>query len=142
VKNSDKRFGFVLPPINPGSRTLALFESAADVLSHHCIYNSAGKSWDGYRLSLGGCSSLSLMGFLERHNGIDNIYLCLDGDKAGKEATDRIIKELLSDKRFAHIKIAISPPPLGKDYSDTLQAIRELNIQRTINRSKEAEFLF
>jgi len=53
----------------------------------------------------------------------------------------RIIKELLSDKRFSHIKITTAPPPIGKDYADTLQAIKQLNIDKsTIPRPKEAAF--
>jgi DNA primase len=95
---------------------------------------------DGYRLSLGGVGSAALMGFLERNPGIQNIYLALDNDKAGKDAANRIIKELLSDKRFSHMKITTAPPPSGyKDYSDTLQAIRQKNIEKTTpSRSKEA----
>jgi hypothetical protein len=31
---SDKRFGFILPPINGGSDTVAVFESPVDALSH------------------------------------------------------------------------------------------------------------
>jgi len=141
IKNSDKQYGFVLPPKKTESRNLAVFESAVDVLSHAAIYETGGKEWDGHRLSLGGVSSRALVSFLERHTEINNIYLSLDCDKAGKEATGRIIKELLSDKRFSHIKITVALPPMGKDFSDTLQAIRQLNKPKTPNRSKEADFL-
>jgi hypothetical protein len=142
IKNADKRFSFVLPPKNPDSRTLAVYESPADALSHASIYGMSGKEWDGHRLSLGGVSSLALIGFLERHTEINSIILSLDNDKAGKEATDRIIKELLSDKRFSHIKIAVAPPPMGKDFNDTLQAIRQMHKEKPLNRSKQADFLF
>ncbi|MCL1859240.1 MAG: DUF3991 and toprim domain-containing protein [Oscillospiraceae bacterium] len=130
IKNSDKRYGFVLPPKNAESCNLIILESAVDVLSHASIYEMNGQKWNGHRLSLGGISSLALTNFLERHTEINNIYLCLDNDKAGKEATDRIINELLADKRFSHIKITVAPPPLGKDFNDTLKAIRKLNIQK------------
>ena len=138
IKNADKRYNFVLPPKNPDSRNLAVFESPADVLSHASIYEMGGKEWDGHRLSLGGVSSLALISFLERHTEINCVHLSLDNDKAGKEATDRIIKELLSDKRFSHIKITVAPPPMGKDFNDTLQAIRQINKENTQNRSKQA----
>ena len=126
IKNSDKRFSFVLPPKNSDSRNLAVFESPADVLSHASIYEMGGKEWDCHRLLLGGVSSLALTSFLERHREIENIHISLDSDKAGKDATDRIIKVLLTDKqrpedtgategsvfsrsekimRFSHIKI-------------------------------------
>ena len=141
IKNSDKLYGFVLPPKNAESCNLTVLESPVDVLSHASIYEMNGQKWDGHRLSLGGVSSLALKNFLERHTEIKNIYLSLDNDKAGKEAADRIIKEILSDKRFSHIKIIIAPPPMGKDFNDTLKAIRQLNIQKTQSRSKEAAFL-
>ena len=141
VKNSNKKFGFVLPPKNAESRNLMIMESPVDVLSHASIYEMGGNKWDGHRLSLGGISSLALTNFLERHNEINNIYLCLDNDKAGKEATSRIIKELLADKRFSHIKITVAPPPMGKDFNDTLREIKQLNLQKQINRSKDSDFL-
>ena len=139
ARNSDKRYGFLLPPKNPDSRNLAVLESPVDVLSHATVYEIGSYDWDGYRLSLGGVSPLALRAFLERHGDIEHIYLSLDSDNAGKEATSRIIKELLTDKRFSHIKITIAPPPLGKDFNDTLQAIREtrLNQALPLNRSPE-----
>ena len=138
IKNSDKRFGFVLPPKQADSRALAVFESPIDVLSNASIYETGGKEWDGRRLSLGGVSSLALFAFLERHTEINSIQLSLDSDAAGKDATDRIIKELLADKRFSHIKITVATPPMGKDFNDTLQAIRQMNKEHTQNRSKQA----
>ena len=96
--------------------------------------------WDGHRLSLGGVSSVALNGFLEQNPQITNIQLCLDNDKAGHDATNRIIKELLSDKQYVNIKIA--PPPIGKDYADTARAIQNSITKSTVDRPKEAAFLF
>ena len=141
IKNSDKRFGFVLPPKDAANSTLAVFESPADVLSHASICEMDGKERDCHRLSLGGVSSLALISFLERNKQINHVHISLDNDAAGKDATDRIIKELLVDKRFSHIKLIIAPPPLGKDFNDTLQAIKQLNKEHTQNRSKQADFL-
>lgn len=141
VTGSDKRFGFVLPPNNPDSRALAVFESPVDALAHHDIHEMGKTAWDGYRLALGGVSSLALISFLERHTGTDRVYLCLDNDTAGKEATERIIKLLLSDKKFSRLVITAAPPPIGKDYGDTLQAIQQLNKQQAIeNRHDKAVF--
>ena len=54
-------------------------------------------------------------------------------------ATERIIKELLNDKRFSHLLITVAHPPLGKDYSDTLQAIVQINARKSrSDRRKEA----
>lgn len=139
VSGSNKRFSFVLPPINPDSHNLTVTESPVDALSHATIHKMNGDKWDGFRLSLGGISSLALISFLERQPQIENIYLCLDNDKAGKDATSRIIRQLLSDRRFAHIKIIIAPPPLGKDYSDCLQAILQLHREKArSDRHKQA----
>ncbi|MCL2509437.1 MAG: DUF3991 and toprim domain-containing protein, partial [Oscillospiraceae bacterium] len=139
VSGSDKRFSFVLPPINPNKRNLACFESPIDALSDDTIHKINGDKWDGYRLSFGGVGSIAVISFLERNPQIENVRLCLDNDKAGKEATDRIIRELLRDKRFSHLKITVAPPPIGKDYSDTLQAVIQLHKQKSrSDRSKEA----
>ena len=140
---SDKAFSFCLPPDNPGSNTVAVFESGIDALSHHEIMMIAKAEcdpsqmltnlladFDGYRLSLAGTGSLALNSFLERHPDIQNIHLCLDADPAGEKATERIIKELLSDSRFADKNIIVAPPPLGKDYGDTIIGIRQLLTER------------
>jgi hypothetical protein len=139
LPGSDKAFSFVLPPANPDSRNLICFESPIDSISHAAIHKMDGGKWDGYRLSLGGVGSAALTGFLERNPQIDSIRLCLDRDKAGIGATNRIIRELLSDQRYSHLKISVAPPPAGKDYSDTLKAVIQLNRQKTRpDRSNEA----
>ena len=140
---SDKAFNFCLPPDNPGSKTVAVFESPIDALSHHEIMKIAQSGrgsaqmienlladFDGHRLSLAGTASVALTSFLERNPDIENIYLCLDSDKAGEKATERIVKELLSNSRFADMNIIIAPPPIGKDYSETLTGIRQLIAER------------
>ena len=70
IKNSDKRYSFVLPPKDAESRTLAVYESPADALSHASICEMSGKERDYHRLSLGGVSSLALISYLERHTQI------------------------------------------------------------------------
>ena len=87
-----------------------------------------------------GVSSAALNGFLEQNLQITNIQLCLDNDKAGHDATNRIITELLSDKQYINIEIA--PPPIGKDYADTARAIQNSIAKSTVDRPKEAAFLF
>ena len=140
IYGSDKRFSFVLPPKNPNSHNLAVMEATVDVLSHATIHKLNGDKWDGYRLSLGGVSSLALISFLKQHPEITSVQLCLDNDTAGRNATDRIIKEILSDKRFSHLKISVIPPPNGnKDYNDTLQTIIKLNKENNVeNRHSKA----
>lgn len=141
VFGSDKRFSFVLPPKKPNSHNLAVTEAPIDALSHASIHRMNGDKWDGYRLSLGGVSSLALMGFLEQHPEITSVQLCLDNDKAGQNATNRIIGELLSDERFSRLKISVVPPPIGKDYNNTLKAILQLNKEQSrTSRPEKAAF--
>ena len=137
---SNKRFGFVIPAKNPNSKTAAVFEAPIDALAHQTIHKIGQTNWEGHRLSLGGTSSLALISFLERNPEVTNILLCLDGCEAGRKSTDRIIKELLSDKRFSHVKITNAPPPIGKDYADTLQAIRQMNIEKNKSDRQQAAF--
>ena len=143
VPGSEKKFSFVLPPDNHESRNLAIFESPADALSHATLYKMENAGWDGYRLSLGGVSSIALMSFLERYPKTESVQVCLDYDKPGTEATNRIIRELMSNTRFSHLKIFKAPPPLGKDYNDTLQAVIQQNKHNSrSDRPKEAVSLF
>ena len=140
---SDKAFNFCLPPDEADSTTVAVFESGVDALSHHEIMavSKAERStnqmalnlladFDGFRISLAGTATVALTSFLERNPRIQNIYLCLDADPAGEKAAERIISELLSDDRFKDKKITIAPPPIGKDYNDTLLDIRRLVQER------------
>jgi hypothetical protein len=139
ISGSDKRFSFIMPPINPESRDLACFEAPVDCLSHAGIHKMDSGKWDGYRLSLGGIGSIALISFLERNPRIENVRLCLDNDDTGRGAAKRIVSDLLGDNRFSRLKIAIAPPPIGKDYNDSLQAIIQLQKHRSRqDRSKEA----
>ncbi|MCL2499802.1 MAG: DUF3991 and toprim domain-containing protein [Defluviitaleaceae bacterium] len=144
VTGSNKRYSFTIPPIEPNGQsdsTLALFESPIDCMAHSSIHEIGQTGWDGHRLSLGGVSSAALYGLLERNPKITNIQFCLDNDKAGADATNRIIKELLNEQRYSHMKITIAPPPIGKDYADTLLAIKQNNLNKSIiDRPKEAAF--
>ena len=134
VPGSDKRFSFALPPKEANNRNLAVFEAPADALSHAALSKLNGDGWDGHRLSLGGVGALALMSFLERNPHIESVRLCLDNDSAGVRASGRIIKGLVGDKRFSHLKVTNAPPPegLGKDYNDCLQSV----IQRSRQKSK------
>ena len=153
VSGSSKKYGFCLPPKalqseqptnsgnEQGKSVLAVFESPVDALAHASVHEIGQTGWDGHRLSLGGVSSAALNGFLERNPQITAIQLCLDNDRAGQDATKRIITELLSDKRYSQMKITVAPPPIGKDYADTMLAIKQNCIGLSdINRQKQAAF--
>ena len=143
IESSDKAFSFCLPPDKADSKTVAVFESGIDALSHHEIMKIAQSErgsnqmitnlladFDGHRISLSGTAPLALISFLERNPHVENIYLCVDNDKGGEKAIELIIKELLSDSRFADKNIIIAPPPIRKDYNETLTGIRRLIAER------------
>jgi DNA primase len=44
------------------------------------------------------------------------MYLCLDNDKPGKEATERISRELLANDKYSHINMYIAQPPESQKY--------------------------
>jgi len=107
---SDKRYGFVPPPTDLKSDTVAVFESPIDALSHQALC----PKFDGWRLSLG-CTALSaLNNFLERHSGVTNCVVCTDNDDAGNNAAQKIAE-------IPGIKVSRFPAPAGKDWNEFLQ---------------------
>ena len=133
VFGSDKRWSFSLPASNSANSTLTVCESAIDILSHAVLEKT-----DCYRLSLGGCSLIPLIAFLERHREIQHITLGLDSDAAGQEAARKIQRQLAADEKFSHIKTTINPPDFGcKDYNEKLMRQTALkHEQKSINKNK------
>jgi DNA primase len=130
VAGSDKRFGFCIPPeTTQGKTNVYVFESAIDALAHHEIEKLNGSNADGYRLSLSGVSPSALFHFLEQNPQIGSVFLCLDSDSAGREATERIANALDGKK------ITRTLAPIGKDYGETLQAIQT---KEAVNTPKKA----
>ncbi|GHU90827.1 hypothetical protein FACS1894202_11280 [Clostridia bacterium] len=117
AEGSDKRFGFCLPPNERDCKTVIVFESPIDALSHKSLFPAV----DGYRLSLGGTALVALTRFLDVHKGIEHIAVCTDNDEAGNLAADKIAE--LSDYRVTR-----SLPPAGKDWNETLTLQRNEGI--------------
>lgn len=121
VAGSDKRFGFLLPPVSAGGAAkLAVFESPIDALSHAELTGE-----DCHRLSLAGTAHLALFHFLEEahdrgHPQISHISLCLDNDAPGLTASAGIKHLLEKDSRFAHIIVTYDQPAESKDYNEAL----------------------
>jgi hypothetical protein len=124
---SDKSYGFILPPDNPDSTAVSIFESATDALSHQTLCKQGILSFDGWRLSLGGTSLLALVRFCENHPSVTDCIVCTDNDEAGNRVAEKIAE-------IPGLSAARAPPPLGKDWNDTLQAL--LKSQRTQNRAR------
>lgn len=135
---SDKRFNFCLPPENPGSRQLAVFESPIDALSHASLQWRNGWQWDGYRLSLGGTSDTALISFLERNPQITRVILHLDNDAPGITAARRIKTQIAADSRFRHIRMSVNPPRKGKDYNEALLYVIAQERGHKLQRRREA----
>ena len=117
---SNKRFGFCLPPDNPQCNTVFVFESPIDLLSFDTLRKLGHiVAQDGWRLSLGGTAMAALTHFIDRHkfsNPIAHCVVCTDRDMAGNLAFSEIAEKLT-------IKVS-RLIPVGKDWNETLQQIR------------------
>lgn len=121
VKGSDKRFTFKLVRAD-SPRKVHVFESVPDLLSYATCVKLSGENWrkESY-LSLGGIGGRklpkALEQFLQDYPDISHIYLHLDNDDPGREATKNI-QALLKEKYV----VKDQPPPDGKDYNDYLKS--------------------
>ena len=80
VAGSDKNYGFNIS--NDNSDTVIVFEGAIDLMSYVDIF----QDFEPNMIALGMTNDKPLIRFLEEHNGIKNIILCLDNDKPGRDA--------------------------------------------------------
>ncbi len=142
IYGSDKRYSFCFPPMEPGSRHVAVFEAPIDALSHATLQELEGWKWNGYRLSLGGTSHVALISFLERHPEIKRVNLYMDNDLAGRVGARKIKAMLRADSRFRYIRVGINPPRIGKDYNEKLLRVREqINDCQSQRRREQAAVL-
>lgn len=131
LPGSDKAFSFALPA-KEESRSVWVFESAIDLLSHATLCSYGMNPVPVHRVSLGGVSPKALLQYLADHPNILFVNLALDADKPGREATKEITK-LLEGKR----KVYDHPPRYGKDYNDDLMEIQR-NYREKRSNEKEA----
>ncbi|MCL2798643.1 MAG: DUF3991 and toprim domain-containing protein [Firmicutes bacterium] len=130
---SDKRYGFILPPENPSSREIAIFEAPIDCLSHHTLCKQGFiPPFDGWRLSLGGTSILALEHFIKLHPEITHLIVCTDNDEAGETVAAKI-------SEFKGKSSERSPPVNANDWNDMLQALQKA--ERTQNRARSGNGL-
>ena len=123
--NSDKRCCFLLQPLIPENcRKAACFESPIDALSHQSLYKAGHLHFDGWRLALGGDSTVALEHFLLNHPDVSFCLVCTDNDKAGETSAARIMSMTKEDKRFFHVSVDRKAPVFGKDWNDTLVEFR------------------
>ena len=116
----------MLPPADPESKDVAIFEAAIDSMSHQtmCLYGYIPQ-FDGWRISLSGTSTLGLMYFLETHLNVNHCVVCTDKDDAGERIAARIteIQGITSER---------SLPIYGNDWNEALQSA--LKISRAKNQ--------
>ena len=130
MDGSDKRYGFVLPPENPNSHEVAVFEAPIDCLSHQTLCKQGLiPLFNGWRLSLSGTSDLALIHFLKTHTKITHCLICTDNDKAGNDMATKIAT-------IPGITTERSLPIIGDDWNKTLQAIRKM--ERTQGKTQQS----
>jgi hypothetical protein len=132
AEGSEKRFGFVLPPSNPDSDTVAIFEAPIDCLSHKTMACQGFiEPFDGWRLSLGGTALAALSNFLERHTSVRHCLICTDNDEAGDLAAARIAE-------LPGITSERCVPVGGNDWNDGLLALQKADrLQACLGRGTE-----
>jgi hypothetical protein len=120
VAGSNKAYGFVLQAQDETSRTLYVFESPIDALSHLALGELSGWEQGCARLSLAGTSHIALESRLARHREINRVVLHMDSDVAGISGALRIKRRIEADDRFGHVRISFSPTRKAKDYNERL----------------------
>lgn len=107
--------------------TVEVYEAPIDAMSGASlkIIQHTG-NWRGvHYLALGGTDYAALDAFLTYYPNITHIVLCLDNDEAGRTRTQDIIKHLDGSDKTVQDR----PPPIGKDYNDTLVQVTQLKSQ-------------
>ncbi len=144
VAGSDKSYSFSIPVKKAGSNSLFVFESPIDALSKATIdKNEMGVLWNScHRLALGGTSDKALFRYLRDFPEISSVTLCLDNDKTGIEAAEKIKEKLENTKQpvCGKYTVNIKPPAIGKDYNDMLNVIiKEKREYRQNSKVKTSE---
>ena len=105
---SSKQYSFKLES-NKKTDKIFIFEGAIDALSYATLFKLYGQNWEDKTLiSLAGVYQpakiieqskvpVVISNYLEKHPEVTKIYLCLDNDEAGRNATNAL-KTVMSDK--------------------------------------------
>lgn len=140
---SNKKYSFRLESKQRTDK-IFIFEGAIDLLSYATLFKLYGQDWeDKTMISLAGVYQpakileqskvpSAIQNYLEKHLEITKIYLCLDGDEAGRNAT-KALKVVLSDK----YEVIDRPPKKGKDYNEYLCDLLGIKPVRNKNLMKE-----
>lgn len=104
---------------NGTSDRVYLFESPIDMLSYISLNEY---DWKQYTyIAACGVSDMGLMQCLENNPDIDKIYLCLDNDKPGQLATERILSKFIYNPYY-NCEVLV---PKSKDWNEDLISFQE-----------------
>ena len=106
---AEKAFGFAHRGTD---KQLLVFEAPIDLLSFIELFP---KNWQQHSyLALGGVSAKALQQFLSERPDMERVFLCLDADKAGEDACNRLAGLLPDTVSVTRIQ------PCMKDWNDVL----------------------
>lgn len=127
VDGCDPRYSF---HFTGRSDTVYVFEAPIDLLSFISMYQ---KDWQRHSyVSLCGVAEHALLQLLVVNPQITKIGLCLDNDKAGVQARERI-KEILSERGYKNVFSLFSQQ---KDWNEDLQVRQEQTATSMAERNK------
>lgn len=138
---SDKMYSFRLES-KEKTDTLFIFEGAIDLLSYATLFKLYGQNYeDKTFIALAGVYQpsskmedskvpIAIQNYLKKHPEIKKIYLCLDNDIAGRNATKAL--QIVLPEQY---EVIDRPPKSEKDYNEYL--CRLLGINRTKKLNKE-----
>ena len=89
IAGSDKSYAF---RYEGSGNQLFVFEAPIDLLSFICLYPQNWKTRN--YISLGGVSGKALDAFISEHENISDVFLCLDNDTAGFDASVRLAESI------------------------------------------------
>lgn len=119
VDGCDPRYSF---HYTGQSDTVYVFEAPIDMLSFISLYQ---KDWQRHSyVSLCGVAEHALVQLLTDHPQVQKIGLCLDNDKAGIKARERI-KGILSERGYGNVFSLFSQQ---KDWNEDLQAQKSMSV--------------
>lgn len=121
---SDKSFPFVIPG-TADSKTLFVFESAIDAMSHATLQKLAGEPWDRcVRVAMGGNNTVApIRQILKGHPDLRKVTFCLDNDDAGQKQCASYLAAL-QKAGIPEDCLDARSVPCGKDWNEYLQCWR------------------
>lgn len=115
IEGSDDRYSFHW---NGTGNDIYLFEAPIDMLSFICMY---GEGWEeNTYVSACGISDMALFQCLNDNHKLSKVYLCLDNDERGIQATETISKRL----EYLSIDYEVLVP-ICKDWNEDLICLEE-----------------